>query len=161
MRAMPVLSRRLRSSDTIAAGLFLLLGLGAIAGAIRLEIGTPGEPQPGFFPFLGGLGLTILSVLLIVQDLRGRSLGGEPFVAIRRPLLATVGLVAFVAILDPLGYLVATAALSAVLLTVLGVRWSWRSALTIVLVAAGSYLLFDRVLDVPLPEGVLGTLLGQ
>ncbi|HEX2172532.1 MAG TPA: tripartite tricarboxylate transporter TctB family protein, partial [Dehalococcoidia bacterium] len=154
-------SRGLRSSDRVAGGLFLLLGLGAVAGAIRLQIGTPSEPQPGFFPFLGGLGLTILSVLLIVQDMRGRSSGGEPFVEVRRPLLAAIGLVAFVAVLDPLGYVLATAALSAVLLMVLGVKWRWSSALTIVLLAAGSYLLFDRVLDVPLPEGVLGALLGH
>ncbi|MFC4173999.1 tripartite tricarboxylate transporter TctB family protein [Microvirga sp. GCM10011540] len=152
--------RGLKSGDLVAGGFFLLLGVGAIAGAIRLEIGTPSEPQPGFFPFLGGLGLTILSALLIFQDFRGRSSGGEPFVETRRPVLAILGFVAFVALLDPLGYVLATALLAAVLLLILGVRLGWGSILTVVVLAAGSYLLFDRVLDVPLPEGILGAVFG-
>lgn len=152
--------RGLRSADTIAGGFFLLLGLGAVLGAIKLDIGSPSEPQPGFFPFLGGLGLVLLSGLLVVQDRRGQSTGGEPFTELRRPVLAMIGLIAFAILLDPLGYVPATAALSAVLLTVLGVRLGLRAVLTITLLSVGSYLLFDRVLDVPLPEGILGNLFG-
>ncbi|RDI56793.1 tripartite tricarboxylate transporter TctB family protein [Microvirga subterranea] len=153
--------RGLKSGDLIAGGFFLLLGLGAIVGAVQLQIGTPSEPQPGFFPFLGGVGLVVLSSLLLVQDWRGQSSGGEPFVEVRRPLLATVGFVAFVVMLDPLGYVLATAALSVVLLLVLGVRLGLRSLLPAVLLSIGSYLLFDRMLDVPLPEGILGALFGH
>jgi putative tricarboxylic transport membrane protein len=152
--------RSLRLGDAIAGGFFLLLGLGAVAGSVQLQIGTPSEPQPGFFPFLGGLGLVILSGLLLVQNWRGHSSGGEPFVEVRRPLIATIGLIAFVILLNPLGYVLATAILSAILLVVLGVRLGLRSLLTIALLAVGTYLLFDRVLDVPLPEGILGRLLG-
>lgn len=152
--------RGLKSADTIAGGFFLFLGLGAIVGAVQLQIGTPSEPQPGFFPFLGGLGLVILSVLLLIQNWRGHSTGGEPFVEVRRPLLATIGFVAFVMLLDPLGYVLAVAALSAVLLLVLGVRLGLQSLLTVSLLAVGTYLLFDHVLDVPLPEGILGSLFG-
>ncbi len=153
--------RGLKSGDMIAGGFFLLLGLGAIVGAVRLQVGTPSEPQPGFFPFLGGVGLVVLSSLLLVQDWRGHSSGGEPFVEVRRPLLATAGFIAFVVMLDPLGYVLATAALSVVLLLVLGVRLGLRSLLPAVLLSIGSYLLFDRVLDVPLPEGILGALFGH
>jgi putative tricarboxylic transport membrane protein len=153
-------SRGLMSANKIAGGCFLLLGLGAIAGAVGLTIGTPREPQPGFFPFLAGLGLAILSGLLIVQDLRGRGSEGEPFANVRRPLMAVLALVAFVVLLDPIGYVLATAALAAVLLLVLGGRLSWATAALIALLAAGSYGLFDRLLGVPLPKGVLVAMLG-
>ncbi|HZH52147.1 MAG TPA: tripartite tricarboxylate transporter TctB family protein [Microvirga sp.] len=153
-------SRSPMSPNRIAGGFFLLLALGAIAGAVRLEIGTPSEPQPGFFPFLGGLGLAILSVLLIVQDLRGRGTDGEPFVDTKRPIMAVAGLTAFVLLLDLLGYVLATAALSLALLVILGVRLRWGALLSALGLAAGSYILFDRILDVPLPEGILGFLFG-
>lgn len=153
--------RGLNSGDMIAGGFFLLLGVGAIAGAVQLQIGTPSEPQPGFFPFLGGVGLVILSALLLVQNWRGHSSGGDPFTEVRRPLLATAGFVAFVVLLDPLGYVLATTALSVVMLLVLGVRLGLGSVLPAILLSVGSYLLFDRVLDVPLPEGILGSLFGH
>jgi putative tricarboxylic transport membrane protein len=109
---------------------------------------------------MSGLGLTILSGLLILQDVRGRSSGAEPFVQVRQPIMAVLGLVAFVVLLDPLGYVLATAVLTTILLLVFKSRMGWGAALTILLLSVGSYLLFDRVLDVPLPEGVLGLAFG-
>jgi putative tricarboxylic transport membrane protein len=148
-----------KSADTIAGGLFLLVGVGAVIGAVGLQIGTPSEPQPGFFPFMAGLGLMILSGLLVVQSIRGRTSGAEPFVQLRKPIQAMLGLAGFAIVLEPLGYVLATAALSTVLLLVLDVKKGWGYAF-IILLSVGSYLLFDRLLDVPLPEGILGTMLG-
>jgi putative tricarboxylic transport membrane protein len=149
-----------KSADAIAGGAFLLVGLGAVVGAIQLQIGTPSEPQPGFFPFLAGSLLMFLSGLLVVQGLRGRSSGGEPFTKLRQPVLAMMGLIGFVLLLEPLGYILATASLTAVLLLVLKVRRGLGYVLTVILLPVGSYLLFDRLLDVPLPEGILSLVLG-
>jgi putative tricarboxylic transport membrane protein len=149
-----------KSADAIAGGAFLLVGLGAVVGAIQLQIGTPSEPQPGFFPFLAGSLLMFLSGLLVVQGLRGRSSGGEPFTKLRQPVLAMMGLIGFVLVLEPLGYILATASLTAVLLLVLKVRRGLGYVLTVILLPVGSYLLFDRLLDVPLPEGILSLVLG-
>jgi putative tricarboxylic transport membrane protein len=136
------------------------MGAGAVVGAVQLQIGSPDEPQPGFFPFLAGLILVVLSGLLIIQALRGRSSGGEPFTHLKQPVLAMLGLVGYVLLLEPLGYVLATAALTAVLLFVLKVRRGLSYWLTLVLLPVGSYFLFDRLLDVPLPEGILSTVLG-
>ncbi|HZB61608.1 MAG TPA: tripartite tricarboxylate transporter TctB family protein [Microvirga sp.] len=152
--------RSLVSANKVAGGFFLLLGLGAVAGAVGLQIGTPREPQPGFFPFLAGLGLAFLSGLLIIQDARGRSLEGEPFADVRRPLLAVLALIAFVVLLDPIGYVLATTALATALLLVLGGRLGWGTAALIIVLAVGSYGLFDRLLNVPLPKGKLAMMLG-
>jgi len=149
-----------KTADAVAGGVFLAVGVGAVAGAVQLQIGTPSEPQPGFFPFLAGLILVLLSGLLVVQGLLGRSSGGEPFTHLGQPILAMLGLVGFVLLLEPLGYVLATVALTAVLLFVLKVRAGLSYGLTLLLLPVGSYLLFDRLLDVPLPEGILGALLG-
>ena len=47
--------------------LLFLVGTGAIIGAIQLKVGLPTEPQPGFFPFVGGIVLVILSAIIFVQ----------------------------------------------------------------------------------------------
>jgi putative tricarboxylic transport membrane protein len=141
------------SADRVAGSLFFLLGLAAAIGGVRLDLGTPSEPQPGFYPFLAGILLMGLSVLLIVQDIRGRSDGAEPFLQLKAPLLALAGLVAFVALVRPLGYVPATAMLTVALLHVLEVRRLWVYLLAAIVVPIGTYLLFDRLLSIPLPSG--------
>ncbi len=154
------MSAKPKSADAIAGGALLVMGAGAVVGAVQLQIGSPDEPQPGFFPFLAGLILVVLSGLLIRQALRGRSSGGEPLTHLKQPVLAMLGLVGYVLLLEPLGYVLATAVLTAVLLFVLKVRRGLSYWLTLVLLPVGSYFLFDRLLDVPLPEGILSTVLG-
>lgn len=147
-------------ADRIAGSVFFLLGVGAVIGAVRLQIGSPSEPQPGFFPVLGGAALMLLSAILIVQNFRGRSSGAEPFGPLRAPLLALAGLVAFVALLGPLGYVPATATLAVVLLLVFEVRTLWVFALTVPILSVGTYVLFDRMLGIPLPPGPIDAWLG-
>jgi putative tricarboxylic transport membrane protein len=148
------------SANRIAGAFFLLLGLGAVIGAVRLQVGNLDEPQPGFFPFVSGLLLMVLSAILIVRDWRGHSYETEAFGDVRPPLFALLGLSALVVLLTPLGYVVATAILAIVLLFVLGVRKIWVFAVAVPAVSIGSYALFDRLLDVPLPAGPLATWIG-
>ena len=63
------------------------------------------------------------------------------------------------AVLNPLGYLIATVALSIVLLRVLGTSRVWGLALAALIIALGSYILFDRLLNVTLPAGILARFL--
>ena len=124
-------------------------------GAIRLHIGTPLHPQPGFFPFLGGAALAFLAVILMVQAALGRSTGTEAFGRLGPPTILVVGMGVYVAILEPLGYVLGTMLIATVILRVLGVR-SWRVlGVTSVALSVGTYLLFARVLGIDLPAGVL------
>ena len=65
-------------------------------------------------------------------------------------------LIAFVPALQWLGFLIATALLVAALLAVFGIRRLLPYAIAVPVLAGGSYLLFDRVLGLPLPAGPLG-----
>jgi putative tricarboxylic transport membrane protein len=141
--------------DVIGGVLGIAIGIAVVAGASALGVGGPLDPRPGFFPLLGGIGVIALSSTLLVQALLGRSTGGESFGDVRRSAILIGGLAVYVAILEPAGYVVATAFIAAVLLRVLGVT-SWRRvAAGSVVLPIGTWLLFARLLGVELPAGRL------
>jgi putative tricarboxylic transport membrane protein len=145
--------------DVLAGALLGVLGVAALVGAVGLRIGTPLRPQPGFFPFLGACALIGLSVTLVLQAGLGRSTGSEAFGEVGRPAALVAGMAVYVAILEPLGYVPATLLLAWLMLRVLRVT-SWRAvAVSSVLLAVGTYLVFRRVLGIDLPPGLV-TFLG-
>ncbi len=142
------------------AGLILILiGAGVIVGALKLRVGSATEPQPGFFPFVGGVLLLILSSILLVQTLRGRSVGTKAFGELRRPAILIVAMAGYVIILDGVGYVIATIMLSAIVLRILETKSWWVIVAVSVLLSVGSYILFDRLLGVTLPSGILARIL--
>jgi putative tricarboxylic transport membrane protein len=140
----------------MVAGFFcIFFGVTMIIGAIRLRLGTPSEPQPGFFPFLAGAVLVVLSVILLIRAFSGRGEGAEPFGELWRPAILAIGLLLYSLLLDPMGYILATIILSMIVLRVLDTKaWLTLVAISLVL-SVGTYFLFDRLLDVPLPLGIL------
>ncbi len=142
------------------AGLILILiGAGVIVGALKLRVGSATEPQPGFFPFVGGVLLLVLSSVLLVQALRGRGIGSRAFGELRRPAILIAAMVVYVIILEGVGYVIATIILSAVILRILETKSWWALAVVSLVLSIGSYLLFDRLLGVTLPSGILRSFL--
>jgi len=133
---------------------FLSIGIGFTIGAIHLQIGRPTEPQPGFFPFLDGVTLIVLSAIFLFQALGGRAGETHAFGKLRGPAIVVLGLILYVASLDTLGYIIATAFLSAVMLWVLETRSRVLVAVSLLL-SIGTYTLFSRLLGVTLPGGLL------
>jgi magnesium-transporting ATPase (P-type) len=147
----------MKRGEIIAGLFFMAVGLGFAFGAVKLEIGTLTEPQPGFFPFWDGVILILLSLIFIVQVLKGRSSGGTAFGRLMGPAVLLVTLILYVAVLDYIGYIVATTLLSVVVLKILETPTP-NSVLTSLILAVGSYLIFVRLLGVPLPAGVVAAL---
>ena len=146
-------------TDIIGSVLLILVGTGVIVESIRLHVGTPLMPKPGFFPFLGGFLLIGLSLVLLVQVWLGRGKpsgqGRQAFGEVYRPLILIVSLGVYAAVLESLGYVLPTTLIAGVILRVLGVK-SWKMiSLVSVLLSVGTYLLFDRILGVDLPAGCL------
>ena len=81
-------------TDTIGSVLLILVGIGVMVESIRLQVGTPLRPQPGFFPFLGGFLLIGLSLVLLVRVWLGRGKpsgqGRQAFGEVYRPLILIV-----------------------------------------------------------------------
>jgi len=147
-----------RAGDFIASLFGILLSGAVMIGAYRLRLGTPMEPQPGFFPFLAGAVLFVLCVILLLQVFFGRSHGAEAFGELWRPVVLIIGLFAYSVVLDLLGYIIATIILSGVVLRVLGVKTGWKLVAISVGLSVGTYVLFDRLLDLSLPGGILAGL---
>jgi hypothetical protein len=140
-------------SDILASVFLFSVGVGAVIGAVRLHVGSPTEPQPGFFPFLAGISLIFLSAIIFFQGWLGY--GGEKtaFGEVRRPALLLGVLIALVAVLDRLGYVIGTFIACGLILRILNVK-SWRVIiLTSLGLSLGTYLLFDRLLGIDLPVG--------
>jgi putative tricarboxylic transport membrane protein len=143
------------TGDVVGSFFLFFLGIGAVIGAIRLHVGSPTEPQPGFFPFLGGLSLIVLSSIILLKGRIGQSQKKVVFGEIGRPALLLVVMIALVAVLDRVGYVIGTFLASGLILRILNVK-SWRVLiLTSLCLSIGTYILFDKLLGIELPVGIL------
>jgi len=120
-----------------------------------LHLGTPTQPEPGFFPFICGISLIVLSVVLLLYAWLGRSTGMQSFGELWRPGILIMGLFVYSLILDFIGYVVATIMLSTVVLFVMEVKTVWKIGAISLVLSIASYILFDRLLGITLPQGIL------
>jgi putative tricarboxylic transport membrane protein len=143
------------TGDVVGSFFLFFLGIGAVIGAIRLHVGSPTEPQPGFFPFLGGISLIVLSSIILFKGGIGQSQKKVVFGEVGRPALLLVVMIALVAVLDRVGYVIGTFIASGLILRILNVK-SWRVLiLTSLCLSIGTYILFDKLLGIELPVGIL------
>ena len=150
----------MRSADRTAGAVLLALAVAFGAGALRqYAYWGPNGPGPAFLPFWLGLVMALLATMLLVGALRAKG-PGEPWLpsgeGLRRLLFVLAATIAYVALLNLLGMVVATVLFLIVLMRVLD-RCGWPLTLAVALATAGSiYVVFGRWLKVPLPTGVLG-----
>ncbi len=149
----------MRKPLEIVVGLcFAFVGILFAVGAVRLQIGVPTEPRPGFFPFIDGIILIALSTLFLTRAWGGRAGESHAFGKMGGPVLVVLTLILYVATLETLGYVITTAILSAVVLKVMETKPRTLVLVSLIL-AVASYLLFDRLLGVTLPRGLLAAFL--
>jgi putative tricarboxylic transport membrane protein len=139
------------------AGPVALLALAAAAARQALGYGlwVDGEPGPGLFPLVACLLIGLGGVPVMAETVRGRAVTPDEEASPPTPLKLAAYvcvLAAWPLLLQPLGYWAASALALFVLLRVGGVGWLGSSAVTAAAVA-GSVLLFETLLEVPLPQG--------
>ena len=145
----------MRRPGEIVLGLcFAAIGIAFVIGAVKLQIGVPTEPKPGFFPFIDGIILIALSALFLFQAWGGRAGDSQTFGRIKGPVIVVLTMVLYVATLETVGYVITTAVLSAVVLYALETKPRALILMSLA-VAVVSYLIFDRLLGVTLPPGLL------
>lgn len=156
--------RRLLADST---GLVAVLLFVTVAGwqALRYGLWERLEPAPGLFPFLvcmlAGLCALVALAGLVIDHLAGIDPPVSEDEETEGPLLwrkiaiYVVALVAWPLAFAWLGWLPSTA-LGLLLIMRLGETMSWRDSLIVTAGALlGSWLLFVRLLEVPLPRGML------
>lgn len=145
-----------RARDVIGGGIFLLIATYALVMSYRYELWSVGEPGSGLYPFSVSALLALVSILLVAGALRrsprSADVGGD-----RRRLLAYLAALAGFAVGFPLAGHVLTTAAAFLFLLLAVERVGWRRAVWVTIASvAGSWLLFERLLGVPLPRGLLG-----
>lgn len=152
-----------RERDRMSSLFWMLVAIGVCFGSVRLSLGDFQEPGPGFFSFLAGAILGLLSFLVFLQSFKGKGLpkeGKEPFFLNPRRTLkmiyVIIALVLYTIGMNYLGFFFSTLLFLGFLLR--GIepqRWSVTLLVSIV-GAASSCAVFQYWLDVPLPGGIWG-----
>ena len=159
----------MRIAEAIGGAIMLLLALFALQQSIALQLWSYGGPGPGLFPFVLGALLAPMAAAYLglalyrwVRERRGifvarPTVDGEDEgpVLVWRVAGYVLCLVIFVGGMVLVGWKLG---LVAAMLTLTGVveRVGWRKSLIYtVCFLVGSYLLFERGLAVPLPNGML------
>ena len=151
----------MRRADQITGILMLIFAVAVMEGGRRMPPSNTFGPGAGFLPFWLGVAMAILSVILLVTATREPATAGGPSpFPTGRPIIAiletVVSLAAFILLLETLGFLLATALLTAFLLKVVE-REGWTTSLWVAVAnAAGLYVVFQILLGVSLPKNGLG-----
>jgi putative tricarboxylic transport membrane protein len=144
-----------------------LLGIGVVVlldGLNQAASTSASGVGAGFMPKVVGVLLIALSLALIVQVARGK-LGeadeSEGDVDVRHtrwvPLAVCVAAVGiFIAAVEPLGYVIVSSIVFWLTAWAAGARHFVRTAIIAVVLSLVIYLAFTRLLDIPLPAGILG-----
>ncbi len=152
----------MRKANIVVALLLMAVGLLVVGDSIRLGFGWGlSGPEPGFFPFIMGLGVIICTFFIVLKGIGAYRKQGAG-----KPLIIPGGLTQILWVLIPAGGMVAMTELIGLhLATVLylafsmGVqgkmRWPAVVALSL-LVPLAVFIVFDKLFLIPLPEGVWG-----
>jgi putative tricarboxylic transport membrane protein len=113
---------------------------------------------PSAFPQLLAFPLAAFGLYLVLRP------DPDPAWVRGGPLLKQLGTIVVLAgyafLIEPLGFIVATLLCTTLLAASLGARWL-PSAASGVASGIGFYLLFDKLLELPLPAGPLAAVLGE
>ncbi len=149
---------RTRGADFWSGSFLVVVAVLVVREAFDLEVGTPTNPGSGFLILGAGATLGLLAVLQVWSSIRSRRDDGEApgdRVHWGRILAVIFAGLAYVLFLERLGYLLCTFLLLGFLFQVLepghGVRRSVGAAATALL----SYIVFAKLLQVSLPQGLI------
>jgi putative tricarboxylic transport membrane protein len=151
----------MRRVDIVAGAIFIAFGVFVLTQSLPLNFYAEGVPGPGFFPTLLAIAMAVAGGLLLFTRLRRPEAALGDFALpsrtqAGRSLGLWIAILAAVLLVDVVGFLVAMVFLVAVLLIGLERRHGVAAIATIVLAPSLAYLLFARLLQVPLPPGLFG-----
>lgn len=154
----------MRRADIITALALLAIGVVVLIEGLRLKVGWGyAGPEPGLYLFLLALGLIGSSAYTLVQTIllktRSPLTESKPFVkkgGFIPVLKVAIPALGMVAIAQVIGLYLAGGLLLGFYMRWIG-RHHWGLVLALgILLAIGSYLVFDKFFMIPLPRGSLG-----
>ncbi len=146
--------------DRISATFFLIIGGFFAIYARSVDIGTWHEPGPGFLPFWAGITIGIMSLALLLNNLKRKGPVRPSFFpesdSWKRVLTTFLALILYNFIFDFLGFAWSTLLFVGFLVKFIFPQ-SWARTLIVAVSAAViARLLFINFLETQLPKGFLG-----
>ena len=142
--------------DRAAGGALVVVGLIALWPSAALPLGSLRQPGPAYMPVLLSLLLMAFGLAVLVLGARSGRLADAGWTEWRHAL-AIFGACAFAAWgMERLGYRITMALVLTFLLGLLERRGVLATVVITVVIAAGTFYLFNTVLRVPLPRGPFG-----
>jgi putative tricarboxylic transport membrane protein len=146
--------------DLIAAGVLAGFGIYVIWVAAKLPYVSDVGPGPGFFPIWLGLGMVIFAAGLMSSSLTARARKtdreGKSWRSLIRPLGGWLAVMAAIALLGRIGFVLSFVVLTLFLIVVLDRRSFFLAAGVAVGLAVAFHVIFVLALDVSLPKAVWG-----
>ena len=150
----------MKNNDQRSSLIWLGIGLAIVIYSCKYGLGMLSSPGPGFVPFLSGLVLAGLALVVFFQQLGKKRRESLPSLWRQRDwitMLKVMGaLILYAVFLKTLGFLTATFLLTAYLFRAIE-PMGWKKVLAgALLTAFGSYAVFDLWLEAQLPGGIFG-----
>jgi len=140
-------------NNRILGSAAVLLSAFLIWQAIGMEAPFAYEPLgPNAFPLMVAGIMGLCGIILIYQG--GGQAEANPTGANTRIALMIICIGTYAMAFEPLGFILSTAAMTAVIGRLFGGAWRW-TILSGIIMGISAFVLFDRVLDVVLPQGIL------
>lgn len=143
-------NRTLGAVALLMAAILAIFGWGLVAPFAYEPVG------PRAFPMITALVIAICGAILLVQG--GGAVEPDSRKTLLGIVLLTLTLLIYAMLFERLGYVPATLAMAVVVALIFGAK-PHQALISGAVLSVGSYLLFDRVLDVVLPMGILGGLI--
>lgn len=150
----------MKVADITAGSIGVLLGLWVFWRSANMPADLVMKIGPGFFPSILAAGLVLFSAALIVKAVLGKSKGQVEArswsdVGLRRGLITVGAAIAFVAAMEPVGFIPTSIVFLTFMLWVMGKRKPLLIALAPACVTVAVWLVFEKLLHLSMPPGVL------
>jgi putative tricarboxylic transport membrane protein len=154
----------MKTADIVGGIVGVLIGLFALWEGSKMPSDIVMKIGPSYFPSILATLLIVFSAILVINALRGCSKGTvEPFrlsdQGVRRGLVTLAAAFVFCAVLDPLGFLLTSVIFLVFMIWFLGKRGAVALIVAPLVVTVATWLLFEKVLYLSLPAGVLADIL--
>lgn len=152
-------------SEIYFTGIVLLLSIIYTINAMAVRVGSLDAPGPGFLPLCVGIGAIILSLIILVSSVAKRkkekakgnanNYENKESLNAKRIVLFVIGAVIFIAIIEYVGFLLASSFMMIYFFRIMGIK-GWVKQVIYGLLSSGiAYLVFVILLDIPFPKGFL------
>ena len=149
-------------ADRLSSVFWLVIGLIAIYGSVKLGIGGAREPGSGFLPLLASLSISLIALGILLQTFLKTAKSHRTFSSLwqglrwKRSLYVCLITVGYTLIFEKLGFALSTSIFLMALLKGME-SIAWGKALLISVLSTGlCYLLLSFSLESTLPKGILG-----